>query len=580
MSAMLAIRKLNVSFGAVRSVRDVTLDVSAGSTLAIIGESGAGKSTLLGAIAGLVPNGGDVAGSIQFAGTEIVDAPEATIAKLRGARIGVALQGAPANPVTTVRSHLLEMVGRDADGRRSVSVRRLARQTDTVERLDALAEEVDLAPKLLDRFPHELSGGQRQRVALAAALVRNPDLLLLDEPTAGLDAPSAERVAATLTRIVQQRGLALITVTHDVEVAHQLADRAAVMYAGQILEVGATPSVLAEPAHPYTWALARATPALAQTQELRPIRGLPPEPSMPAPGCPFAPRCTQADERCDEPVTLQTVGDRELACHHGGRQVVLSAGGLSMRYADAGDGHHALNGVELDLFHGEALGVTGPSGSGKSTLARILCADIVGFQGSVSYHADLAGPLDVSGVEFMRQDPWDAVSPLFSVAEVVGEPLAIRKVARARQAELVSRTLSEVGLRPDPSLLARRAHDLSGGQLQRVCLARVLITRPRILVADEPTSRLDPSEQARLLLLLRERQVEQGLALIVISHDRRVLAKVTDRTIVLEAGRVVEVGSTAAVLSSSYDQFTRRLIRCHTAATAKATVEPGGSHGK
>lgn len=542
---VVSIRDLSVTIDGARAVYNLSLDLDPNQRLAVLGESGAGKSTLMLAVAGLLPPHAQVTGSITVNGTEVLGAAAADRDRLLGPILGVALQGAPANPVMRIRRHLAEVLRHPAAPSGPVPVD---------DRIDALACEVGLDSSLLDRYPHQLSGGQRQRAALAAALALEPSVLLLDEPTAGLDPAARRDVVGHLAAVAEDRKVAVLAVTHDIEVAQGLASDCAVMYAGQLFEVGSLVDVVADPLHPYTWALARATPALATTQELRPIRGLPPDATARPNGCPFHPRCTQADDRCaTDEVVLASVPGRQVACHHGGRRSVLEATGLTVTFGGRRDPVVALDNVDLQVRHGEAVGVVGPSGSGKSTLARSLAGLLRPSAGEVAIHATAAGDNlePATAISLVLQDPRDAVSPRFSVAETVAEPLVLAGVRPRRHEELVAQALRDVGLRPEPALLARRAHDCSGGQLQRISLARALVERPRILIADEPTSMLDPSEQARLLVTLRERQVETGLAFVVVSHDLALVARITDRLFVLDAGRVVRTGPTPVVVAAA-----------------------------
>jgi peptide/nickel transport system ATP-binding protein len=341
-----------------------------------------------------------------------------------------------------------------------------------------------------------------------------------------------------------------------------------VFYAGEVMEDGATTRVIAEPAHPYSWALVNAYPVMTTTKDLRPIRGRPPDPRAVPPGCPFHPRCTQAEPVCaDARPELVASRDRLVLCHFGGLKTLLAATGVTKSF---GRGRHAvpaLAGVSLVLREGESVGIVGPSGSGKSTLARILAGHLALDGGEVVLEGE-PQPTSWRGddrlrrrrIQLIMQDPADALSPRLSVEDLVGEPLAVIGAADASKRSAVAEALDSVGLPSGGGFLHAHTHELSGGQLQRIALARALVCQPKVLVADEPTAMLDASEQARLLVVLRERQVEMGLGLVLVSHDLASVRKVTDRMVVLDEGRVVEEGPSALISSAPKSRTAQLLV--------------------
>ncbi|HEX2192923.1 MAG TPA: oligopeptide/dipeptide ABC transporter ATP-binding protein, partial [Acidimicrobiales bacterium] len=475
-----------------------------------------------------------------------------------------ALQGSPFNPVVPLGDQVAEPL-RDRLGMGAGEARRRAAE---------LAEEVLLEPSLLDRYPHEVSGGQRRRATLAMVLALDPALVILDEPTAGLDPATRHQLVRRITSLAEARGFALVVISHDLPDAASMARRTIVLYAGEVMEDGATSRVIAEPAHPYTWALVNTYPVMSTTKDMRPIRGRPPDPRAVPPGCPYNPRCTQAEAVCIEKrPELLLSRDRLVFCHFGGLKTLLSARAVTKTF---GRGRHAvpaLAGVSLTLHEGESLGIVGPSGSGKSTLARILSAHLALDSGDVLLEGE---PLPTSWrgadrlrrrrIQLVMQDPADALSPRLTVEELVREPLDVLHTGDgAQHRAAVADVLESVGLPNRGSFLEARTHELSGGQLQRIALARALIAEPKLLVADEPTAMLDASEQARLLVVLRERQIEMGLGLLLISHDIAVVRKVTDRILVLDAGRVVEEGPSAVVTSNPKSDTARLLIETSSA---------------
>ncbi|MGI8535280.1 MAG: ABC transporter ATP-binding protein [Mycobacteriales bacterium] len=559
MTAVLQVSDLSVCFGGeVAALGGVSFELARGESLAVVGETGSGKSTLALCLAGLVQPP-EASGSVRVAGQELLGADAESLRTLRYRSVALALQGAPFNPVVPVLDQVAEPL-REHRGLGRGPARARARE---------LAEEVLLDPALLDRFPHQLSGGERRRATLAMVLTLDPALVVLDEPTAGLDPATRHQLVDRVGGLARDRGFALVVISHDLPDTARLASRCLVLYAGQTMELGPTGAVLAEPTHPYSWALVGAFPVLSTTKDLRPIRGRPPDARAVPPGCPYHPRCTQAEDICStEKPPLLTTRDRQVLCHFGGLKTLLSAAGLTKSFGGQGGQVRALRGVSLQLREGESLGVIGSSGSGKSTLARILAGQLAPDAGEVTLEGK---PLSTSWrgaarevrrrIQLVQQDPWDALSPRLTVAELVREPLDIVDAGTRPAREVaVAEALDSVGLPYSGGFLTARSHELSGGQLQRVSLARALVARPKLLVADEPTSMLDASEQARLLVVLRERQVEMGLGLVLVSHDVAAVRKVTDRIVVLDAGLVVEEGGSDQVSVAPRSVAGRRLL--------------------
>ncbi len=559
MTSLLEVDDLHVGFaGGVAALRGVSFTLERGESMAVVGESGAGKSTLALCLLGLVQPP-EARGSVRLDGQELLGAPSALLRSLRWSKVAIALQGAPFNPVVSVAQQVAE----------PLRVHRGMSSSQALLRARELAAEVLLEPALLERYPHQLSGGERRRATLAMVLALDPDLVILDEPTAGLDPALQRDLIEQVQALGARRGFALIVVSHALPEAAMLGSRCLVLYAGEAMESGESRRVINDPAHPYTWALVNAYPVMSTTKDLRPIRGLPPDPREVPPGCPFHPRCTQAETVCVEtrPPLIES-RQRLVACHFGGLRTLLAATGLHKHFGRGHDRVDALRGVSLALREGESLGIIGPSGSGKSTLARILAGHLAADQGDVVLEGE---PLLVSWkaqsravrrrVQLVMQDPTDALSPRLTVEELVREPLDVAGSGRSSEATVaVADALGGVGLPSSGGFLAARSHELSLGQLQRIALARALVVRPKLLIADEPTSMLDASEQARLLVLLRERQVEMGMGLVLVSHDMAVVRKVTDRIVILDAGAVVEDGPSALVSTAPRSRTGQHLI--------------------
>jgi len=555
---LVEVTDLTVRFGDVAALRGVTFSLQRGETLAVVGESGSGKSTLALCLAGLIQPP-EASGSVRIEGTELLGASEEVLRSVRWAKVALALQGSPFNPVVTVGDQIDEPL-RDRLGFGAAEARR---------RSSELASEVLFDPALLDRYPHQLSGGQRRRATLAMVLALDPAFVVLDEPTSGLDPFTRHELVERIVRLAESRGFALLVISHDLPDAARLAKRTIVLYAGEAMEAGRTSKVIAEPAHPYTWALINAYPVMSTTKDLRPIRGRPPDPRAVPPGCPYHPRCTQAEAVCtDTRPPLTDSRDRLVLCHFGGLKTLLVARNVTKTFGKGAGAVAAVDGVSFSVGEGESVGIVGPSGSGKSTLARILSGHLAPDAGDVVLEGEAMphtwGADDRQRrrrVQMVMQDPADALSPRLTVEELVREPLDVLKEGDAAERRAkVSEALESVGLPPTGPFLQARSHELSGGQLQRIALARALVAGPKLLVADEPTAMLDASEQARMLVVLRERQVEMGLGLIIISHDIAVVRKVTDRMVVLDEGKVVEEGPSARLSAAPQSATGRHLV--------------------
>jgi len=571
MTAALTIDRLRVTYPGpppVRAVDDLSLTIAAGECLGILGESGSGKSTLGRSVLGLAGPAA-VEGSIRLGDVDLTALDEDGWRHIRWRRISMAMQSAASlNPVLRVGLQLAEP--QQVHLQRS----RAAADARSAEVLDA----VGLGGWALERYPRELSGGQRRLVLLALALVCDPEVLVLDEPTSGLDPATRNRVLEVLGRLRGEGGRALVVMSHDADALEMLADRVAVMYRGWLAEVGPAGPVLERPRNPYSWALLNARPTLASVKDLRGIRGDPPNPTEVAPGCPFAGRCTQEIDRCRDgrpPLVPPTGedGERLVACVRGGVVPVLVGRDLSKAYAVRGGfGRRelvaAVDRVSVEVLEGEVVGLVGASGAGKSTLSSMLVRLLEPDHGSVELEGvDLlaAGGAELKAarrrVQLLFQDPFEALSARLTVGQAVREPLELQGLGDAEEQDrLVRTTLRAARLPADDDFLARYTHELSGGQLQRVSLARALVLEPKLLVADEPVSMLDPSEQAKVLQLLKQLQTDRGMAMVLVSHDLASVLRIADRVLVMDKGRVVEEGTGSELLMAPRHPATRALL--------------------
>ena len=517
---LLAIEELGIAFGTRGVVRDVSLTLDRGETLALVGESGSGKSLTARSILQLLPPGAHAAsGRVMFDGVDMLTAPPALLRQVRGGRVGMVFQ----EPMTSLNP--LHRIGRQVAEAITLhrTVQRGAMRAEVMAALGR-AGFADAAARL-DAFPHQLSGGQRQRVMIAMALANDPALLIADEPTTALDVTIEAQILDLLARRRREMGLALLLISHDLSVVRRYADRVAVMQAGRIVEQGTVAEVFEAPVHPYTCKLLAAEPS---------GRAAP----LPAAAAP-----------------------------------VMEAFGLRVRFALGGGwwrrasgGIDAVDDVSLMVRAGETLGLVGESGSGKTTLGFALLR-MQAASGRVAFMGrDLAG-LDRRGLRRARasmqvvfQDPFGSLSPRLSVGEIVAEGLRVHQptLTAAARAALVAEALEETGL--PAAAMTHYPHEFSGGQRQRIAIARALVLKPRFVVLDEPTSALDMSVQAQIVELLRRLQRDHGMAYLFISHDLKVVRALAHRIVVLRAGRIVEQGETEALFAAPHEAYTRALM--------------------
>ncbi|MCS7283173.1 MAG: ABC transporter ATP-binding protein [Anaerolineae bacterium] len=566
---MLVVQDLRVTFSldgcsSIRALDGVSFALERGGAVGVVGETGAGKTTLARALLGLHPPE-CVRGSIRLDGRELIGLSEEEWRAVRWRRIALVVQsvGTALDPVYRVGEQIAEPM------RFHLGLS----PAKAWARAEELARRVGLEPRHLRAYPHQLSGGEKQRALLAMALGCDPEVLVLDEPTSGQDVLSRARLLNLLEGLRRERGTALLVVSHDLGAVARLTEEVAVLYAGKLVEVGPTEAVFGDPRHPYTWGLLHSYPDMDTARDLRSIRGLPPDPAHPPAGCRFHPRCTQTVEQCrhEEPPLVEVAG-RRVACHLGGLQTLLRAESLRKAFlVENGTSRgrlEAIQDVSLEIREGEVVALVGETGSGKTTLGRMLVGLLSPDGGRIILEGrDLAA---VRGderrwlsrrVQLIPQDPFDAVSPRMTVAQIVREPLDIQGIGTPpEREERVRRALEAVGLPTDPTFLSQRAHELSGGQLQRVVIARALVLEPKLLIADEPVAMLDPSEQARVMNLLKEIQVERGLAMLLISHDLALVRKVADRILVMHKGRIVEEGPGSQIVTRPTHEHTRALV--------------------
>ena len=570
---------------------DINLRVGAGETVGIVGESGSGKSIAARAIMGLLPQGLTVKGSVLYRDQQLLGMTPRQIGQVRGTGISMIFQDpfTMLNPLMRCGDHIVELLKSGSGHRLS----RSARRTEAIRRLD----EVGIRDRdVVDAYPFQLSGGMRQRVGIAAALARDPELLIADEPTTALDVTTQRAILSRLRDLQESRGMGLVLITHDLRVAFSMCDRVEVLYAGSVLERGTASSLSEEPLHPYTLGLLRSEPpADRRVGRLDAIAGSVPDPDDVAGQCAFAPRCSWQTDTClhGKPALAAAGPQRESACvrlpeirdalrgesHRIPEAEVPQADRLSGNLVSVidvaktfrsrhGRTVNALNGVSLEVRTGESVGIVGESGSGKTTLGRCL----VGLERPTRGQIIIDGH-DVSDFERMPtstrrsirrtvqmifQDPYSTLNPMRTISATLKEAVHVAEPDAPDTAGRIDELLDLVSL--PRSYGPRKPIALSGGERQRVGIARALAMRPKLIVCDEAVSALDVSVQAQILNLLNELRTTLGISYVFITHDLAVVRQVADRVYVLRDGALVEHADTDQLLDAPRDPYTKQLI--------------------
>ena len=528
--AVLSLSGLTVTFdtprGRITAARDVTLAVERGECLGVVGESGAGKSQVFLAVLGLLAANGRAQGSARFLGTELLKLAPAALDRVRGAGIGMVFQ----DPMTSLTPHLT-VGGQIAEViRRHRGVGRAAAHATALTLLERV--QVSDPERRMRQYPHELSGGLRQRVMIAIALSSEPQLLIADEPTTSLDVTVQAQILALLAELKRERAMAMVLITHDLGAVAGVADRVAVLREGCIVETGPVAAVLKTPRDPYTRTLVRDTPRLDAD-------GAPPGAAAAPPGSPAALRLTDLTVRFD-------VGRGWFGPH--ARLTAVSA-------------------VSLELYAGESLGVVGESGCGKSTLVRAALQLLRPTAGRVVWMGQALADLPQGVLRALRrdlqiifQDPLGSLDPRMTVGEIVGEPLRVHApdLDRAARAAQLAAVLRRVGLTAE--LASRYPHELSGGQCQRVGIARATILKPRLLICDEPVSALDVPTQQQIVTLLAHLKRESDMCLLFVSHNLALVRQLCERVLVLYLGRMMELAPAHSLYTRPRHPYTRELL--------------------
>ncbi|TFD81024.1 ABC transporter ATP-binding protein [Cryobacterium sp. Sr8] len=538
---LLSIRDLSVAFrtgaGQVQAVRNVSIDVMPGQTLAVVGESGSGKSTTAAAINRLLPDNGIVTGGeVWFGGQDLARLSEREMQSVRGAGIGLVPQDPMSNlnPLMRIGDQIAEAleVHGVATGR--------AAKAQVIELLDMVG--IPDPARRVNQYPHEFSGGMRQRALIAMGLACRPRLLIADEPTSALDVTVQRRILDQLDQLTSEMGTSVFLITHDLALAAERADRIVVMYRGEIVETGEAAELLDNPQHAYTKELLRAAPSLTSISMVgAPAVATSPRPAAPAEALPTIGRLVEV---------------RDLT-----RVFTIRSSGTG-----AATEFTAVDRVSFGIPRGGTVSIVGESGSGKSTTANLLLALEEATSGSILFDGvDVAAMGKRELFAFRRrvqpvfQNPYASLDPRYTVERSIAEPLRVHKIgSAATRREAVARLLDQVAL---PAAMGQRLpHELSGGQRQRVAIARALALSPELVVLDEAVSALDVLVQAQILELLASLQRDLGLSYLFISHDLAVVRMISHEVHVMQGGRIVESGTPAEIFENPQSGYTRELL--------------------
>ncbi|TIM36447.1 MAG: ABC transporter ATP-binding protein [Mesorhizobium sp.] len=525
---LLSVRDLSVAFvqesRQSMAVDHISFDIAKGETVALVGESGSGKSVTALSVLKLLPYpaASHPSGKILFQGADLLATDEKALRRVRGNKISMIFQEpmTSLDPVLTIGTQIEESfrLHRGLTGRQATAAAK-----DALDRV-----RIPDAARRLEYTPNQLSGGMLQRVMIAMALACNPRLLIADEPTTALDVTVQAQIMALLAELKRETGMSMIFITHDIGLVAGIADKIMVMQGGEAVEQGELNQILDHPQHPYTQHLLHAVPHFASG------------------------RATRSDGRREQ--------DK-------GTEPALKVDGLVVRFpvksgffGRASGAVHAVDGVDFDLMPGETLAIVGESGSGKSTTARAILGLVRSTRGTFSAGArKAAAEQSALPVQMVFQNPYASLNPRLSIASILAEPvIATGGRVNAQTRTKMAALLKRVGL-PESSL-ERYPHEFSGGQRQRLCIARALMLNPSVVVLDEAVSALDVSVQARVLELLVDLQREFGLAYLFISHDMAVVERIAHRIAVIYAGQIVEIGDATSVLSAPKHSYTKKLI--------------------
>ena len=616
---LLEVEGLQTSFGtgerAFRAVDDISFRLEQDKTLVLLGESGCGKSVTALSIMRLLPVAARITGGrVQLRGTNLFDVPEYAMRGIRGGRIAMIFQEPQTslNPVLNVGMQIGETL------RQHKGLKGRARRARTLELLDAVG--IPEPERRIDEYPHQFSGGMKQRIMIAIALAGEPDLLIADEPTTALDVTIQAQVLDLMRKLQKDTGMAILLITHDLGVVSEMADRVAVMYAGQIVEEASRAKFFAEPKHPYSRKLFESLPDIKKRgQRLAVIPGHVPSLATEFRSCRFADRCEFAWEACHQQIPVWTPfadgddsGGVRCLLHETGQPVPESQGTKKETVAELTSDYQstdkqflldvkglevhfpihkgllrrvvnhvkAVDDIDLLIPAGRTLALVGESGCGKTTVGKSILQLIRPTAGRVHFKQTELTGLSMkqlrpyrTDMQIIFQDPFSSMNPRMMVADIIEEGMITQGLggdANGR-AQRIDQLLEQVGLSPD--VKHRYPHEFSGGQRQRICIARALAVEPKLIICDEPTSALDVSVQAQILNLLKDLQEALGLTFLFITHDLSVVEYLAHEVAVMYLGRIVEQGTVQEVMENPMHPYTKALL------AAVPVIEGGAEKG-
>ena len=545
MNPLLSIENLRVAYPEEErkyhwAVNNVSLKLQPGEKLGLVGESGCGKSTLGRAAMRLLPKSAEVEGSVTFKGESLFRMEPSQLRKFRGEAVALVFQDPMTrlDPLMTIGDHCLETIIAHQP-----HLSKSQAQQKSIETL----ETVNIPASRWSQYPHEFSGGMRQRVAIALALLLDPKLIVADEPTTSLDVTIASQILQELTKICQERQTSLLLISHDLAMVAEYCDRIAVMYGGEIVEIGAIQQIIQNPQHEYTKSL------FAAALHIQVVESTVPQ---------------IQSEKSEEITVAKTVKPilqiKDLVKHY-----TLESNFIEqLLFSGKSKLIKAVDGVNLNLYSGEILGLVGESGCGKSTMTRTILQLIKPTSGSVKFQGTDLTTLSHSALQPYRremqmifQDPLACLNPMMTINQIVADPLFIHNLANAEEAKIqVEEILEKVGLTPVSEYGIRYPSQLSGGQQQRVAIARALITNPKLIICDEPVSMLDATIQTQVLKLMLDLRKELSLTYLFITHDLWVARFICDRIAVMNNGKIVEEGKTEEIFNHPQHSYTQMLL--------------------
>ncbi len=557
-NSTLEVRNLSVFYGSeVEAVKSVSFHLAKGGSLGIIGESGSGKTSIAMAISALLQDASHVEGEILYKGVDLQKLSAQERNQYRWSKIAMVFQNRLdiLNPVLNIKEQIKE----------SLKIHTNLLKKEIENKIKELFTMVGLDEIWMQSYPHELSGGMRQKVLIAMALSCDPEILIVDEPTSSLDTVAKSEIIKLLKELQKKNKFSMIVISHEISLIHALTANMLVLYKGYILEEGLTKEVIKNPIHPFTRGIINASPEINPYQDLWGIRASRQEHNEK--GCPFYERCNQSINVCTDklPILDYVSMERKVACNRGGIVTLLEAKNINKSYKVKNRKVRACKDCSIHVKSGEIVSLIGQSGSGKTTFASILSGLLNPESGEILFEDKRVQNNDMvkqkKGIQMVFQDPFSSINEHFTIEDAVKEPLTILKIGtKEEQREIAKKVLNYVQMPCDEDFLNERCSALSGGQRQRIAIARSLSMEPKLLIADEISSMLDPSTKANILRLLKGLQNQMGFSMLYITHDLTLARKISDRIYVMDKGEIVENGVSLDIFNHPKSMYTKKLI--------------------